>query len=435
MRILFISAELIGSALIHKLINERHDVKLYIEHEDRKPCLEGFVSKVNDWREELDWVGKDGLIIFDDVVFAGVQDDLRKKGYSVVGGDSLSDKLELERSFFSDISKSSGLQVLPAYDFSSADEAIRFVKENIDTWVVKQNNHISSLNYVGQRSDAQDVLNILETYKEKNISPIHLQKKVSGVEIGVARYFNGNDWVGPIELNIEHKALFNDDIGPLTAEMGTVIWYEDDENLPIFKQTLHKLKKYLQEIRYKGDIDVNCIVNDDGVWPLEATMRFGTPSTQAQSELHKSPWGDFLKAVADGSEFNLEYRKGYSVVVSVAMPPFPYGPENFSGSNIQTSEGTNIFFTPDITLDDMNHIHFEEVSIKTKDSGEKSYHITGKHGYTLYVTGNGDTVEEAQQKVYGVIKKIIIPKMFYRTDIGNKFISADRARLKELKLI
>jgi cystathionine beta-lyase family protein involved in aluminum resistance len=36
----------------------------------------------------------------------------------------------------------------------------------------------------------------------------------------VARFFNGNDWVGPIEINVEHKSFLNDNIGPLTAEMG-----------------------------------------------------------------------------------------------------------------------------------------------------------------------------------------------------------------------
>lgn len=105
-----------------------------------------------------------------------------------------------------------------------------------------------------------------------------MQKKVEGVEIGVARYFNGDDWVGPIEFNIEHKSLFNNDIGPLTGEMGTVMWYSDDENNKLFQKGLEKLKPFLKKIKFKGDIDINFIIKEDKIYPLEATARFGCPA-------------------------------------------------------------------------------------------------------------------------------------------------------------
>lgn len=429
MRILFISGELIGSALIHRLINEDHEIKLYIDHEDRKDCLDGFVEKTTNWKDELEWVGKEGLIIFDDVIFEGVQDSLREQGYSVFGGDSKSDKLEHNRQLFHNILSKYKLPILPSYDFKTADEAIDFVKSNLGTWVIKQDSHIGMLNYVGQKEDAEDVLDVLETYKEKGVSPVHIQKRVQGVEIGIARYFNGNDWVGPIEVNLEHKPLCNGDIGPLTAEMGTIMWYEDNEEMPLYKETLYKIKDYLKKIKYKGDIDINCIVNKDGIWPLEATPRLGTPATEAQCELHISPWGEFLKAIADGKDYKLNYKKGYSVVVSVAVPPFPYAPNIVGDSNIENCKGMSIHLKQDLNEREKKQIHFEEVSgVKTKN-GENKYFLAGKHGYALYVTGYGNTVKEAQKEAYDVVDKIIIPKMFYRTDIGDKFINSDYKKL------
>ncbi len=431
MRVLFISGELIGSAIVHKLIKEGHDVKLYIEHEDRKNCFGGMVDVVDEWKNELKWVGKDGLIIFDDVIFNGEQEHLRSAGYSVVGGDSKSDKLELNRKFFQDTLEKYGITTIPSYSFKTIDETMEYVKKNRDTWVIKHGSHMSTLNYVGQREDAKDVLDILKIYKQKNISIDQLQKRVYGVEIGVARYFNGNEWVGPIEINIEHKALCNDDIGPLTAEMGTLMWYEEDENLPLFKKTLSKIKDYLIDINYKGDVDINCIINKDKVWPLEATMRFGTPSTELQCELHKSPWGDFMKAVADGKKYNIDYHKGYGIVISIAVPPFPYAPKIFNNSNIETCRGVSVSFKEEMTKEEMDQIHFEEVSVTKKSKGNEKYYISGKHGYVLYVTGHGKTVKEAQKEAYGVVNKIIIPKMFYRTDIGDKFIKKDKKLLKK----
>lgn len=434
MKILFVSAELIGSAIVHRLLKEGHEVKLYIDHEDRKKCFDGFVTKVNDWKSELEWVGKEGLIIFDDVVFNNAQEELREEGYSVFGGNELSDKLELDRQFFQDKLKEYGLPILPSYDFETADEAIEFVKENRGYWVLKQSSHIGMLNHVGQRKDSEDVLDMLQIYKDKEISPIQIQQRAIGVEVAAGRQFNGKDWVGPIKINFEHKPLCNDGIGPLTAEMGTLAWCEDDENHPIFQKTLAKFKPYLQEINYRGDVDINCIANAEGVWPLEATMRFGTPSTELHAEMYRSSWGELLKAVADGKSYDVKFKKGYGIVVSIAVPPFPYGPEVFGKSDIVTNTGATVFLSDDMTEDEMDRIYFEEVSKEKRSDGKDRYYLAGKHGYALYVTGHGKTVQEAQNQVYSLVKKIYIPKMFYRTDIGNKFIDEDFDNLKKWSL-
>lgn len=431
MRVLFISGELIGSAVIHQLTKEKHDVKLFVEHPDRHDCLRGFVEHVSDWRSELDWIGRDGLIIFDDVTFGDTPDQLRAKGYSVFGGSAASSEIELDRELFQKVMSTAGIKTLPSYDFDTPDEAIAFVHAHPGEWVVKQNSHISALNYVGQRSDGQDIIDMLEYYKEAGIAPLHLQQKVLGVEIGVARYFNGTDWVGPIEINMEHKPLMNGNIGPLTAEMGTLMWYETDESQPIFQATLAKLKDYLTEIAYKGDIDIGCIVNEAGVWPLETTTRFGTPSTELQCELQISPWGETLKAIADGQPYDLKYHDDYGIVVSVTAPPFPFAPDKASEANTVSSKGMSLFFADNFTSEDMRHVHFEEVSKTTLANGSERYYLGGHHGYALYVTGRGQTVEAARQNAYDVVHKVFVPKMMYRTDIGSAFLASERAKLQE----
>lgn len=431
MRVLFISGELIGSALIHRLINEGCEVKLYIKHVDRAACFDGIAEKVSDWESELDWVGKEGLIIFDDIIFSGAQDKLRADGYSVVGGDSKSDKLELDRHLFQEILREHCLPILPSHDFETPEQTESFVKKYPGPWVLKQNSHIGRLNYVGERNDGEDVMSMLQVYKEQKIKQVHLQKRIKGVEIGIARYFNGTDWVGPIEINLEHKRLFNGDIGPLTAEMGTVMWYDDNEESALFSATLKKIKPYLKEINYKGDIDINCIVEGKDIWPLEATTRFGTPAIALQCELHTSPWSEFLKAVADGESYNLKYNKGYGVVVAIAVPPFPFAPAFFgdSNSNVETSQGVSIFFKEDLSAQEQKQIHLEEVSRTIDKNQIERYYLSGKHGYALYVTGHGKNVAEAQKSAYRVVSKIIIPRMYYRTDIGDKFIKSEHQQL------
>ncbi len=425
MKVLFVSGELIGADLCSRLKQEECDVRLYIEDESRRDCLDGMVEKTADWKKELNWVGKDGLIVFDDVGYGRMQDELRKEGYLVVGGSNDGDKLEKNRGYAQKVFASCGINSLETIDFCGIPSAIKHIRRNKGAWVIKQNGHSSAFTYVGQCEDGSDVIGVLESYRRhvmnKDISVISLQKKVEGLEIGVARYFNGQDWTGPIEINIEHKHLFNNGIGPMTGEMGTLMWFDDNEDNKLFKQTLSKLKPYLQESGFKGNIDINCIVNRNRIYPIEATARFGCPSTQLHAGMFLSPWKDLLLALARGDKHEVQYRKDYGIVVSVSIPPFPYK----SISSEYYLKEVDILFKERLTEGELNRLHFEEVSLK-RSNGKNNYCIAGSNGFILYVTGSGQTVQEAREAAYSLIDKIVIPKMFYRNDIGMGFIERER---------
>lgn len=432
MKILFISNDLLAGNLAYVLKKEGCEVKLFIENKQQRENLENLVPKIDNWRKELPWVGKDGLIIFDDVGYGKIQDDLRKKGYSVFGGSVLGDRLESDRAWAQSIFRKYGLSALPTYDFTTIDKAIRFVSEHPDQWVIKQNGGFSkSINYIGQFKDGSDVIVVLNNYKRlyKSIGTVTLQRRVVGVEIGIGRFFNGKDWVGPIELNIEHKMLFPGDVGPTTGEMGTLAWYDDNEKNKLFKNTLEKLKPYLQEINFKGDIDIGCIVNKEGIFPLEASPRFGSPIIHLQCDLHMSPWSEFLKAIADGKNYKLKWKKGFGIVVMLSTPPFPYVKKLKDISSYHT----DIHFDKTIHEDLFGKkIHFEEVSLHPNSN---RYYISDHRGYVMYVTSVGKTIAKASDEVYKLVKKIHIPKMFYRNDIGLKFENEDLIKLKKWRYL
>ncbi len=425
MRVLFVSGELIAGDLAYRLKQEGCEVKLFIKDESRKDSFENMVEKTDDWRQELDWVGKDGLIVFDDVGYGKEQDDLRKQGYLVFGGSEIGDKLEKDREFGQKILAEYGIETLFSKNFNSLDEAINFVKKNPKKWVLKQNDHINIINYVGELDNGEDVISLLKSYKNiKELHSINLQERVDGIEIGTARYFNGSDWVGPVEINIEHKSLFNDDIGPKTGEMGTIIWYEADDSFRLFKENLEKLKPLLKKIGFKGDVDINFIVNENKANPLELTMRLGSPAFHLQDELHISKWKDFLLSIARGEKFDLKYKKGMGIVVCLVTPPFPYKVDDYNGY----LKGVEISFKNNLTKDELSRVHFEEASFN-KESGK--YFISGHNGSILFITGIGKNIEKARKNVYGLINKVVIPKMFYRTDIGVKFMNSDFESLKK----
>lgn len=427
MKILFVSNDLIAGNVAYLLAKAGHDVKLHIEDEDRRDNLHGMVNKTEDWKSELKWVGKKGLIIFDDVGHGIVQDALRKDGYNVFGSSAEGDMLERNRVFGQEKFAEYGMTIVPIKNFPNADAAIRFVKKNPGAWVIKQNSTSDKgLNYVGLFDDGRDVLDVLRNYKANNShgsAVLTLQKRIIGVEIAVTRCFNGTDWVGPMLINIEHKKFLAGDVGPTTSEMGTIGWYEEDENNRLFAETLGKLKPYLQEINYRGIIDINCIVNEEGAFPIEATCRAGSPIIHLQTELNLSPWADLMLATAKGQPFKLKVKPGVGIVIVVAIPPFPFAKKIRQHSQF----GTCIYFDDKMTEKEKTHVHFEEVSW---DKRRKCHYISDRRGYILYVTETGKTVEEAQKKAYKIIKKILIPKMMYRNDIGQRFVGTTKKQLK-----
>ena len=432
MRILFVTNDFSGASLCARLAKEGNDVRAHVGNPTYAQTLDGWVEKIATLEAGLDWVGKSGLLVCDDNGFGPFQDRLRTEGFSVVGGSAGGDRLEDDREHAQKVFAAHGLKSIPTFSFDSAAKAAELVERTGGEWVVKHNGHADKTScYVGRLPDGRDVIDLLRNAGRHDAgkpSRYALQKRIHGVEIGVARYFNGTDWVGPIEINIEHKKLFPGDLGPKTAEMGTLLWYTADENNRLFREVLAPLKPYLQRIGFRGDFDINCMVNEEGAWPMEATTRFGYPAVHAQMALHETPWGEFLKAVADGKSCDLRWRSGFAVVVLVAVPPFPFCPKNCDCA--LDPRGLAIHFHQPPGPDDWPHIHFEGVS-QGNGTGTECYRLVDHTGYVMHITGRGSTVEAARSAAYKRIENIVIPRMYYRADIGEQFQSQDSNALTQ----
>lgn len=396
--------------LAYQVKSEGHQVRYCILDKHEKNVSDGFVDKVDDWEKHTDWAD---VIVFDDIGFGSAAEKLRKEGKKVVGGTPFSDKLELDRDLAQEELRKVGINTLPCWDFSSFDEAIKFVKANPGRYVVKPNGKAQDekvLSFVGQEEDGIDLVNMLERYKTgwgSKIRSFQLQKFVSGVEVAIGAFFNGTEFILPACINFEHKRMFNEEIGPTTGEMGTSMFWVGPNRL--YNETLKKFEKRLAEIGFIGYFDINCIVNSRGIYPLEITPRFGYPTINIQMEGVSSQWSDLLYALANRQPFQLKTIKGYQVGVVIAVPPYPYDdPDVFE----KFSDDAVIIFKKQ----PLNGTHHCDVKLVDGD-----WRIAGSSGYILVVTGSGPTMSDAQRETYNRIKNIILPNMFYRTDIGSRW--------------
>ncbi|MFW6376709.1 MAG: phosphoribosylamine--glycine ligase [archaeon] len=424
-RFLFCSLDspLIGD-LAWQIRKEGHEVRWYIEAEAERDIADGFVPKSEDWEADVDWAD---VIVFDDIwvgneVGTGkIARELREEGHAVVGGTPNTDQTESDRGYAMEVLEEHGVNILPHRVFENFDEGIDWVRQNPYPYVVKplgEVQNVKRLLYVGREADGSDVVDVLKAYKKawgERMKGFQLQRRVEGVEIAIAAFFNGDEFVEPITFNFEHKKLFPGNIGPSTGEMGTSMFWARRNHL--FEETLGKLEDWLAEEGYVGSIDLNCIVNENGIYPLEFTPRFGYPTIVVQEEGIESSTGEFFYELANGRDTDLKVHEGYQICVRICVPPFPFDDDPTFDEN---SRNAAIVFD----TDSRDGFHLED----TKNV-EGQWRVAGTSGIPLVVTGKGDTMEEARRACYERIDDVTIPNMYYRDDIGERWVEGDGDRL------
>jgi phosphoribosylamine---glycine ligase len=411
-KFLFISGIGLSLDLAWHVKREGHHVKYFLKHDD-DGIGQGFFSMVKNWEKEVAWAD---VVVFDDVEGMGTHAKrLRTKGKLVFGGTPYTDRLEDDRSFGQDELKLHGIPILSYQTFKDFDEGIQYVRENPGAYVIKpsgQAQNYKALLFVGQEEDGSDVIRMLETYKRvwaTKIKVFQLQKKVTGVEVGVSAFFNGKKFITPININFEHKKLFPSEVGPPTGEMGTSMFWTSPNKL--FNSTLKKFEEKLAEEKYVGPVDINCIVNNNGIYPLEFTTRIGYPTIHIMLEGINMPAGELIYMLASGIDFELKTKKGFQVGVLLAAPPFPYEDKRLFE---MTSKDTAVVFKKRAVGDG---VHLGDLKLVNDE-----WILAGYMGIAAIVVGTGQTMKQAQAQAYNRVQNILIPNMFYRTDIGDRWI-------------
>jgi phosphoribosylamine--glycine ligase len=412
------------------LRREGHDVRIAVSDPAAQGTLAGLCPRLDDWRSGLDWIrqaGDDGVILFEAVSegLGGLQDDLRREGFNVIGGSAYGDRLENDRLYAQHLLGELGFPRGNVWKFNDAEAACLFLAERPGRYVLKHDGGDAEAGgtYVGQYADGGDLAALLQARACGARAPdsFILMEFVEGVEMGVGAYFNGTRFLKPACLDWEHKRFFTGDLGELTGEMGTVVTYERTERF--FELTLAKLESRLREHGHVGYVNLNTIVRHDGIWPLEFTSRFGYPGFAILAPLQAIGWGELFGLMGDRTSTAFPVHPGFCVGVVMTTPPFPY-----TRKQIPAPVGLPVLIDPEL---DERHIHYGEVG----RGNSRQLVTSGLYGWTLVVTGDGPTVAAAQAQAYGRVRRVTIPNARYRLDIGDRLIGGDYAEIARLGLL
>ena len=421
------------NSLYVRLVEDGHGVRVSITEPLCHGTLAGIIERTDSWEQELGWVreaGPDGIILFENVAHqrGALQDRLRREGFNVVGGSTYGDRLENDRGYAQNVLAGLGLPIAAVHEFDDRDTATRFIEQNPGRYVLKFNGEGfgAADNFVGRLKDGRDVKAMIAVkfrHMQRDRMSFILMNHVEGVEMGVGAYFDGENFLAPACLDWEHKHFFPGDLGELTGEMGTVVTYERTGTF--FERTLARMAPLLRRNGYLGYINLNTIVNERGIWPLEFTCRFGYPGFAILDPLQDTSWADLFQAMVSRSGAPLRTRPGFAVGIVMTTRPFPY-----IRKYVPEPVGLPILFEGPLSEEDRLNLHYGEVGL---DAGQLV--TAGYHGWTLVVTGTGATIPEAQDKAYALADRVVVPNVRYRRDIGAKLVAGDLAQVERLGLL
>ena len=122
-----------------------------------------------------------------------------------------------------------------------------------------------------------------------------------------------------------------------------------------------------------------------------------------------TPYTDRLEDLAAGVNPKLKVKSGFQIGVRFVVSPFPFDDD---ATFLSVSKHAAILFKKGIP---------EEVHIEDVMQVNGQWYVAGTSGVVLVVCGLGQTMRQAQAQAYSRIRNIMIPDMYYRDDIGERW--------------
>jgi len=149
-------------------------------------------------------------------------------------------------------------------------------------------------------------------------------------------------------------------------------------------------------------------VNTKGGYALEFTPRFGYDAIQTAIMLMEDDLGKLLADTAMGQAKRMNVSFDFATGVTLSLPPFP-------GSDLDElaeSQGTPVRLPREL----MSYFHLGDVML----DDESDLVTAGNDGVVGVMTGVGPTAAQATLQAYERVKKVRVPDLQYRMDIGER---------------
>jgi phosphoribosylamine--glycine ligase len=328
---------------------------------------------------------------------AGVADAVRAAGIACFGPSGAAAQLEGSKAFAKDVMAAAGVPTARAFVCTTADEVAAALDEFGAPYVVKDDGLAAGKGVVVTEDRAAALAHAAACGR------VVVEEYLDGPEVSLFCLTDG-ETVVPLLPAQDFKRIGDGDTGPNTGGMGAYAplpWlpatFAADVVEAIARPTVAELAQ--RGIPFAGLLYVGLAITSTGPRVVEFNARFGDPETQVVLALLETPLAGLLLAAATGAlgeQPALDWRSGAAVTVVIAAPGYPDTPR--TGDAIVGADQPGI-------------IHAG--TRRTEDGS-----IVASGGRVLSATAAADTLEDARERAYALVRSIEFPGGQFRTDIA-----------------
>ncbi|MGN0675316.1 MAG: phosphoribosylamine--glycine ligase, partial [Oscillospiraceae bacterium] len=354
----------------------------------------------------------------DDPLVLGMVDALNAEGFMTFGPDKAAAIIEGSKVFSKNLMKKYNIPTAKYEIFSDSDSAIAYLKsENSYPAVIKADGLALGKGVIIAQNEEEAIEAVKSMIDGKQFgessSTVVIEEFLTGPEVSVLSFTDGNIVV-PMISSMDHKRALDGDKGLNTGGMGTIapnpfyteaVAKECMEN--IFLPTIKAMKA--EGRTFKGCLYFGLMVTPKGVKVIEYNCRFGDPETQVVLPLLDTDLVDIFEAVYNGTLADIDIKWKNECCSCVVMASGGYPQSYPKGLEMHG-------------MDDNGQVDGVFVYHAGTKYADGKFLTNG--GRVLGVTATGETLQAALDKSYAAVKKISFENAHYRTDIGQRALSA-----------
>lgn len=345
----------------------------------------------------------------------GISDYLQDVAVTVFGPDSISARLEGEKSFAKEFMSRHGIKTAKHCTFTSLRLALDYLPNCSYPLVIKADGLAAGKGVfiVENHSAAKAALEKLmgEGQLGKEGKKVVIEEHIQGYEISAIALIH-RDKIVPLIFSQDHKRIYDNDKGPNTGGMGAYCpvpfvhkELEDRINREVLQATVSGLNK--DGTNYIGFLYAGLMIDkDENIYVLEYNCRMGDPEAQAILFKMESPLTQLIADLQQGKMPQILWKDGYALTVVMASQGYP-----------NSSSPLQILFLPKNT---------KECFIYHSATKKQGGNLYSNGGRVLAVTSIGNTLEDAKNIAYKTIANIEFAGGQYRKDIGYQALKRGR---------
>jgi len=353
----------------------------------------------------------------DDPLVLGAVDLLEEKGIACFGPRANAAIIEGSKVFSKNLMKKYGIPTAAYEVFDDMDAALRYIETAPIPAVIKADGLALGKGVIiaQTRKEAEDAIRSMMQDKVFGKSGDHIviEEFLTGPEVSVLSFTDGKTVI-PMISSMDHKRAGDNDTGLNTGGMGTIAPnpYYTSEIADLCMQTifLPTVNAMNAEGRtFKGCLYFGLMLTQSGPKVIEYNCRFGDPETQVVLPLLETDLLSVMQAVTNEKldEIEVKFSQKSACCVIMASEGYPVKYEKGFELNIP-----------------------EEISDKVYVAGAalKEDKLVTNGGRVLGATAVADTLKDAIDDAYLLVKEINFTNAFYRHDIGARALKAEEGR-------